>query len=189
MSNNQETCVGCGEPKPIRARGLCSRCYCESQPKITCDRCGRVKPRFTSTSPLCRSCYSITRYLDDAALQGSDVHRERTSKSLMGQNLRENGPRWAGGRFITKKGYVRMLLPPDYGGPELARHGRAGYVTEHQWVAVTQILGRSLLPDEVVHHVNEDPSDNRVENLRVMTNSEHRKLHESLKRTLRVSEI
>lgn len=38
-------------------------------------------------------------------------------------------------------------------------------------------LGRKLLTDEVVHHVNEDPSDNRIENLQVMSRSEHTMHH------------
>ena len=38
-------------------------------------------------------------------------------------------------------------------------------------------LGRSLQGDEVVHHVNGNVSDDRLENLEVMTNSEHSALH------------
>jgi hypothetical protein len=78
---------------------------------------------------------------------------------------------------VTKAGYVRILLPPDYDGPPLSRHGKAGYVLEHQYVAVTQIIGRSLEPGEHVHHVNRDRQDNRVENLMVLTAGEHKRLH------------
>jgi hypothetical protein len=38
-------------------------------------------------------------------------------------------------------------------------------------------LGRHLQPDEIVHHINGIVNDDRPENLAVMTQSEHAKLH------------
>ncbi len=38
-------------------------------------------------------------------------------------------------------------------------------------------LGRRLNRNEVVHHINEDRRDNRLENLRVMSLGEHARLH------------
>ena len=51
-------------------------------------------------------------------------------------------------------------------------------VREHRWIA-EQHIGRKLLPTEHVHHINGDKLDNRVENLRVLTDSEHMSLHRS----------
>lgn len=42
---------------------------------------------------------------------------------------------------------------------------------------MTCIIGRYLERDEVVHHLNNNPSDNRPENLAVMTQAEHCREH------------
>lgn len=78
--------------------------------------------------------------------------------------------KWKGGRQITKSGYFYSYAPDH---PDATKQG---YVMEHRLVA-EKMLGRRLKKNEVPHHINGDKQDNRPENLRVMTRSEHVQLH------------
>lgn len=73
-----------------------------------------------------------------------------------------NNANWKGGMSRHHKGYV---LVKAWGHP---RAGRQGYVFEHVLV-LEGVLGRHLLPEESVHHLNGVRDDNRPENLELWT--------------------
>jgi len=75
-----------------------------------------------------------------------------------------------GHRTIEPGRYVRVRMPSHP-----AATG-TGYVYEHRLV-VEKRLGRYLREDEQIHHINGDKTDNRDENLEVLTKAEHLKKH------------
>lgn len=95
---------------------------------------------------------------------------EKTSKKIRNALLREKSIRWKGGRIING-GYILVYYPEHPN--KISR-----YIFEHRLV-MEKHLGRYLDDGEVVHHKNGDKQDNRIENLQIMTYSDHSKLHKN----------
>jgi len=85
--------------------------------------------------------------------------------SLASQPRGADHPRWKGGRSKTVDGYV-LILKPNH--PAAQAIDDFNYVREHRLV-MEEHLGRYLHSYEEVHHVNGNPSDNRLENLELWT--------------------
>ena len=93
----------------------------------------------------------------------SPEHRAKVIKTLRNGGGEKNG-NWSGGRWVNENGYVKICLP-----------GR-GYVSEHRLV-MEKTLGRRLKRSEHIHHIDENPSNNSIENLKLVSPSEHSKIH------------
>lgn len=85
------------------------------------------------------------------------------SKGAAGLKGRENN-RWNGGLCIRDDGRAVIC----------DRDGRVRYFYR---VVMEAHLGRPLAPAEIVHHRNGDPSDDRIENLELMSRADHMRLH------------
>ena len=81
-----------------------------------------------------------------------------------------NGLNGYGHTKVQNRGYILAYVP---------KHPHAhsdGYVMLHT-VVMERSIGRYLMPNEVVHHVNHDRKDNRLENLKLMDKKEHMRMH------------
>lgn len=81
------------------------------------------------------------------------------------QTTGKKHPNFTGGKYITNKGYV-ILRKPNHLNSRVN-----GEIFEHRWV-MSEHLGRALLPEENVHHINGVRNDNRLENLELWSSKQ-----------------
>jgi len=90
--------------------------------------------------------------------------KDKISKSTKGVITREGIHNWKGGTYIAS-GYLMVMIDTNK------------YIREHRLV-MSNFLGRPLRKDEHIHHINGDKLDNRIENLQLVSSSEHGKIHQ-----------
>ena len=76
----------------------------------------------------------------------------------------------AKGYMIDRDGYI-LIYAKDH-----PKCNARGFVREHR-MEVEKHLGRHLEIEEVVHHKDRDKANNHIDNLEIMTKSDHHRLH------------
>lgn len=123
----------------------------------------------------------VVRLYQDEKMDSIQVGRVMGVRGYIVRNLlREHGFKVRGrgeakrinalGRIVGRHQYLAIKTGES-------RHGKM----LHRYL-MEQRIGRELERGEVVHHINGDKRDNRLENLQLMTNSEHMKLHRNQER-------
>lgn len=156
--------------------------------KRTCQICGtefytwlsEIKKQKGNGGKYCsRSCHH-------EGLKGKSMTEEAKEKLRINRlgnknpmfNVRLFGPQngnWKGGRIKNNRGHILLMMK------EHPNANKQGYVKEHTLIA-TKILGRPLNLNEIVHHHNRDPKDNRNENLLICTPGYHHFIHHKMRR-------
>lgn len=195
-------CARCGTTREIipshAAKNTTGRFFCSEE----CRRLTGSKPR-TRPEHICEVCGKSFRVLSNApgrfcSVTCNSEYRKRTRVSLTcaqctvemwrhPSTITPGDPVYCSaacrdaariknglGRFhngkearLNKQGYVYIYEP---GNPDA--HLKGSWILEHRWVAA-QKLGRRLRPDEQVHHINGDGTDNHPDNLAVLNAREH----------------
>lgn len=158
----------CAGSAKVRAKGNCLYCNKEFEKR-------RSSSKYCSVT--CQAAARVTRVKVECAKCGLEFEvwpskvtkRNYCSRDCHIQWWRENCPagdrshNWKGGRTYMD-GYVWVTV------------GRNNRVQEHRLV-VEQTFDIKLGKDDIVHHINGDKTDNRIENLQIMTRGEHLIVH------------
>lgn len=99
----------------------------------------------------------------------SEEARRKQSDKMKGRRMREDYE-FGGHEKKRGDGYIKVYVPDH---PNCTKDG---FVMKHILV-MEKSIGRYLKPGECVHHINHIRDDNRIENLKLMTISEHMSMH------------
>lgn len=104
----------------------------------------------------------------------SKIKTEKQKRIFKLKTAGKNNPNWKGGTKISR-GYVLKLVKSH------PNKNSDDYVQEHRLV-VEKKIGRYLKKEEVVHHIDEDKSNNKIENLMLFSSqSKHVSFHSKIK--------
>jgi len=190
-------CEYCGKESEYKYRSIIKR-YCSHKCANMASSKTRTKKRVELKCQYCGEKF----YLLESTIKSREKHSgnpiKYCSHKCMGMAMRteyEQKCKNCGKLFMTTrnkfccvecvnqyKKKTGMLKKDGYwfenGYKTLYLEGN-GSIKEHIKIMEDHI-GRKLYDNEVVHHINENKKDNRLENLQLMTKSEHSSLHRKL---------
>lgn len=137
------------------------RAYVPTQEEIPsglCE-CGCKQPTPIAT----RTHHGIFKGYPTRFLPGHAIRNIPQGKGASANN-------WKGGRWKHKTGYIYVYMP------EHPSSNQDGHILEHR-IVMEQKIGRPVLPDEIVHHINHVRDDNRPENLMLLSHKGHMHIH------------
>lgn len=161
MIRQHYTCTVEGCEKPHASRGMCGMHVHRVRSTGSTD----PRPPKQCTINGCTGLHFAK------GLCGAHYQRKRTTGSVKLDKYGELlAPEWVpGSRRVDPEGYVHIYVPRDH--LYNTSSTRTNKMREHRYV-MAEHLGRPLLPEENVHHINGVRDDNRIENLELWNTSQ-----------------
>lgn len=178
------SCATCSEKIIVKPSEIKQRNYCSKE----CADIGHRghTPWNKGTVGVCKSWNKGTKGLckapKHAFVKGQKpwnygikgTHFSPNTEFKKGQNVGEKNHNWTGGK-CDELGYLSVRNPEH----QSARSN--GRVFEHR-IVMEKHIDRPLSRNEIIHHINGDKKDNRIENLMIVSRSEHINMHRTPRR-------
>ena len=126
----------------------------------------RGKKRPTRSDEWCKNI-SLAKKNNKECIKNLGIWASEDRPYLSVDVNREKNPNWKGG-IKNQKGYLQFKVPK--GCRFSCMKDKKGYISFHRSI-MAEYLQRPLKPEEVVHHINEDITDNKIENLELFENN------------------
>lgn len=147
--------------------------------ELDCPGCGRKFEKYASdhrvihgkTIFCSRECYLEYYRKKNTAICpvcGKTYKRKRSSNKVCSSECAR--------KYNSMNAKHKVYMENGYLVEHKKGYNKKGNVKQHRRI-MEEYLGRPLNPDEIVHHINGIKTDNRIENLQVMTWSEHSSMH------------
>jgi len=163
------------------------------------DNKGRIlgNPKFKSTCKICnediwdyrqrnvcsfpKKCLSILR--SNNWKNNNPAKLSEVRNILKIKQTGKNNNQWNGGK-VKVYSHASQNKTNHYIKVKMSTHPFSdiqGYIMQHRLV-MEAYIGRYLNKEEIIHHINGNKSDNRIENLLITNNHEHLQYHSQLRK-------